>query len=988
MQRLLLSIILLVGLALSSSLGAQEASLDSRLAAAEQIYRKKGPAQALPEFERLLQLFREQDDVRNEAIAQGFIGALHWRLGNFDAARLHLDLALHLKREVGDRLQEGKTLNVLGLLEWDMGHFNEAILRFGEASKIGMEAGDRKLEGATLNNLSLVYDDLGDYRTSLSQYQQVLSIYSGADFPRGESDTLGNIGGVYLLLGHYSRAADFYLQALDIARDLNSIPSMSRHHGNLGLSYTGMGRTETALAHFEEALKLAEDAGMRQEQGIWLRGMANAQIKAGLYDLGLENHRAALEIYAEVDARTLLTEALHDMGQLHLRLGDPTSADRYFHRAMELARSSGLSRAITNNQIALGDLQYRHQQSEAAVALYEQALHRALDSGERGLQASALLRLATTHMALEQFDDARQEIENALGIARETGARSVEAESLYMRAELTRLSGNPVVALNQYGEAEVLSAEVADPDLDWQIKYGRALALVQTDQKSAAVKALVSAVGTIENVRNRLREKRYRAGYIQDKHQVYIELVRLQLELGRTFEAFSTAERLRNWSFNGKTSVQELPGSGDVQHMAEVELRERIQQLQRNLEEEQSQSMPNRRQLAIDTFSRELLLAEQDYQAFLDDASGTGPMDYDRKIRLQEADMRDSLLADEALLEYVVGAESVMIFVMTSDGLRALSTPALQQDLHSRLELLRDLLKQRDSDLWKMPAASLSATVLGPVLENGWLDGVDHLYLVPHDMLNYLPFALLPIESPTGAKPVIDRFTLAYLPTASMLADKGSGDDQQPSILAMAPGRSRLQYAPEEISSISSLFDPHSRALLGDDATESAFKNNAGKYRFLHLATHGYFNKLNPLLSGLQLEPDQANDGLLEVHEILELRLDSDLVTLSACETALGSGFFEEIPAGDDFVSMTRAFLQVGSASVLATLWEVDDRSTVGLMKSFYQNLDASGINTGKAGALSQAQQALRASDEYKHPYYWAPFVLVGATNRNPIVRG
>jgi CHAT domain-containing protein len=987
MLRFFLSLILLAGLALTWPLRAQEASQDSRLAAAEQLYWQDGPAQALPEFERLLQLFQEQGDVRNAAIAQGFIGALHWNLGNFDQARHHLDSALQIKREVGDRLQEGKTLNFLGLLEWDLGNFDEAIVRFKEASKIGREAGDRMLEGATLNNLSLVYDELGDYQTSLAQYRQVLSIYSDTDFPRGISDTLGNIGGVHLLLGHYSKAADFYLQALEISKELNSVPSMSQDHGNLGFSYTGMGQTEIALKHFDQALKLAQDAGMRQEQGVWLRGKANAQIKAGRYDLGLVNHRAALDIYTEVDARALLLEALHDMGQLHLQLGDPTSADRYFQRAMELARSTGVSRAITSNQIALGDLQYRHQQIEAAVALYEQALQRALQSGEQGLQTSALLRLATINLNLERFDDARQQIENALDIARATGARSVEAESLYMRAELTRLSGNPLAALDQYQEADVPSSDVADPDLAWQIEYGRALALVLTGQKEAAVKALISAITYIERVRNRLREKRYRAGYIQDKHQVYIELVRLQLELGKTFDAFSTAERLRNWSFTWQSGVRKSHEPNDAQYLAEIELRERIQQLQRNLETEQSHSPTNRRQLAIDTFSRELLLAEQDYQAFLDDTSSTESTTSDRVILGRETDLRSNLLANEALVEYVVGAENIMIFVMTSNWLRALSIPALQKDLHSRLELLRDLLKQQSNDLWKTPAASLSASVLAPVLDNGWLEGVEHLYLVPHDMLNYLPFALLPIESSTGTRPVIDRFTLAYLPNASMLVNEGPRADQQPSMLAMAPGRSRLQHAPEEVMSIASLFDPHSVALLGNDATEGAFKNKAGKYNFLHLATHSKFNKLNPLLSGLQFEPDQANDGLLEVHEILELKLEADLVTLSACETGLGSGFFTEIPAGDDFVSMTRAFLQVGSASVLATLWEVDDRSTGDLMNTFYRNLEAAGVNGDKAIALANAQKTLRASGKYQHPYYWAPFVLVGPTNKNHLAR-
>jgi CHAT domain-containing protein len=206
-------------------------------------------------------------------------------------------------------------------------------------------------------------------------------------------------------------------------------------------------------------------------------------------------------------------------------------------------------------------------------------------------------------------------------------------------------------------------------------------------------------------------------------------------------------------------------------------------------------------------------------------------------------------------------------------------------------------------------------------------------------------------------------------------------------VLALAPGKGRLLHAPEEVSSIAKLFRPHSEMLLGDDATESIFKKNANRYRVLHLATHGYFNKLNPLLSGLQLEPDETNDGLLEVHEILELKLKTDLVTLSACETGLGSGFFTEIPAGDDFVGMTRAFLQAGSATVLATLWEVDDRSTVDLMNSFYRNLEANGVAADKAAALANAQRTLHASADYKHPYYWAPFVLVGAASQNPMAR-
>ncbi len=107
----------------------------------------------------------------------------------------------------------------------------------------------------------------------------------------------------------------------------------------------------------------------------------------------------------------------------------------------------------------------------------------------------------------------------------------------------------------------------------------------------------------------------------------------------------------------------------------------------------------------------------------------------------------------------------------------------------------------------------------------------------------------------------------------------------------------------------------------------------------LHLATHGYFNRFNPLLSGLELEPDGREDGRLEVHEILGLKLAARLVVLSACDTALGGGYFAEVPSGDDIVGLTRAFLFAGSPSVVASLWAVNDRSTMGLMRAFYGQL-------------------------------------------------
>lgn len=960
---------------------AQDAALDPPLAAAERIYRQDGPAAALPEFQRLLEAYQEQDDLRNVAITQGYIGALYWRLGEFELSRRHLDEALRLKRDIGDRLEEARTLNVLGLLEWDLGHYPESIEHFRAASAVAEQEGDRKLAGATLNNLSLVYDELGDYERSLEQYQRALRIYADIDFPRGKGDTLGNLGGVYLLLGYFGTAADYYHQALNISEELNSVAAMSQDHGNLGLAYTGLGQTDTALRHFDQALEMAEQAGLSQEQGIWLRGKANAQIMAGRYDLGLENHRAALEILTDVESQPLLLDTLHDLGELHLELGDPITAEQYFRRAMTTAESVGMPRAVSTNLLSLGDLQYRHQRFDAALDFYRQALDNSGHTGEKNLHISGLLGIARVRLDREQFEQAQQALDTALELSRETGALGAEAEALILRGDVLRIQHRNDAAIAAYDAAQLVADQVGDPDPLWRLEYGRGLSLAESGQKEAAVTSLLAAARRIEGVRSRLKEKRFRAGYIQDKHQVYIELVRLQLELGRTSDAFSTAERLRTWRYieqSGYDVALELP---EDRKKTGIELRERIRQLQRSLERERDQIVPDQRQLAIATFSRELLLAEQQYQAFLDDLESSGTIDSAGLTPLSETEARARLGPREALLEYVVGKELIMVFVLTGNRLRAMSIPARQEDLHTRLDLLRDMLALRGDALWRKPAASLSDTLIRPILEKGWIDNVKHIYLVPHGMLNYLPFALLPMEEGPGYRPLIDMYTLAYLPSASMLG-RSKDRQAQPSVLAMAPARSRLKYAPEEVSSISELFAPKVHALLGTEATESTFKSNAGGYQVLHLATHGYFNGFNPLLSGLQLEPDHANDGLLEVHEILELDLDSELVTLSACETGLASGYFNELPAGDDFVGMTRAFLQVGSDSVFATLWEVDDRSTVELMKNFYATMEASGNVINKADALVSAQQLLRRSEQFHHPYYWAPFVLVGEMHR------
>lgn len=951
------------------------ATAEEQLAAIDTLYRTQGPTEALPRFEALAKKLRGRD-ARGYAMAIGFIGECQWRLGNFDEADGYLRQALALKQQLGDRAQEARTINVMGLLAWHRGRYPEAIAHFERTAEISRELGDRKLEGAALNNLSLVGDELGDYTTSLERYQRVLLLFREIGFTRGEGDVLGNIGGVNLLLGRFGEAERYYAQALAISVQLDSKTSLSQDHGNLAMSLLGEGKVRDALAHFDEAAKYATDAGIRRDQAYWQRGKANALEQQGRYDDALGLYRAAAETYKDIGADPERVEALHDLGNLYLLLGDAPSAQLCFDEALALAQEIGLARGVTSSLLALGDLASRRERPAEATALYSQALSRAKEAGETVAWQDSLLRLALTQRDTTANKDALAQARQALDLARQNGARRYESEALYALGELERET-DPAAALLDYDAALVIANQTNDPELQWQIHYGIGRTHGQQGRLDEAIAEMSAAVAVIESVRERLSERRFRAGYVQDKYQVFVDLARLQLKRGHMADAFSTAERLRSQSYVAMVESRAAKSAADAASARETELKERIRQLQFSLQNEQAKGVPERRDRAIDAFTEDLSAAERDYETLLDDRRRTSgrfaalaqPTTYDA--------VRAQLRAGEAVIEYLVDRDAVIAFVITSRALDAHVQLIAETDLNAKIELLRDLIRRPDSSAWRKPANSLSKALFEPLRAGGALNGVTKLQVVPHGVLNYLPFDVLP----SGDGVLIDTFALAYLPSAAALALAPSAAASTETMLVMAPARSRLRYAADEASSVDAVFRPNSRLLLGTAATEAAFYSYAERYRNLHLVTHGHFNKQNPLLSGLELEADADHDGLLEVHEIMGLTLDADLVTLSACQTGLGSGFFADVPAGDDFVGLTRAFLYAGSANVIATLWEVDDRSSGLLMERFYRHFGAAGAQRDKAAALAWAQREIRATPGYAHPYYWAAFVLVGNTS-------
>ena len=234
-----------------------------------------------------------------------------------------------------------------------------------------------------------------------------------------------------------------------------------------------------------------------------------------------------------------------------------------------------------------------------------------------------------------------------------------------------------------------------------------------------------------------------------------------------------------------------------------------------------------------------------------------------------------------------------------------------------------------------------------------------HLILVPHDVLHYLPFHALF----DGQSYLIDQFSLSYAPSASVYylccAKKVEGQDQSLILGVPDPLTPRIS---DEVKAVAAAL-PRPRIFLGEEATEECLRAHGPTSRFVHIATHGLFRQDNPMFSSIRLGKSQ-----LSLFDLYHLRLSSELVTLSGCGTGMNV-----VVGGDELLGLVRGLLYAGAQAVLLTLWDVNDKSTAEFMNSFYQHLHAA---PNKALAMQRAMQELR--EKYPHPYFWAPFVLVG----------
>jgi CHAT domain-containing protein len=391
--------------------------------------------------------------------------------------------------------------------------------------------------------------------------------------------------------------------------------------------------------------------------------------------------------------------------------------------------------------------------------------------------------------------------------------------------------------------------------------------------------------------------------------------------------------------------------------------------------------------------------ARREHESFRAAAFAAQPAIRDRRGEVAPvaiADLRAEIEAGTLVLEYALTERGAFVFTLDRErGVRAHALGLSRRALEQRTADFRERLAQRDLDLARA-ARGLCRDLLGPARRD--LARHARLLVIPDGALWELPFQAL---SCTPGRYLLEERALAYAPSLHALREMSRRAERRATggtLLALgnpalggAPvprgarasrrssGLLPLPEAEDEVRALARLYGHESSVYVGTEAGEARVKSEAAQHSVLHFAAHGLLDDARPLYSQLVLAPPRAGeseDGRLEAWEIMELGLRADLAVLSACETGRG-----RVGRGEGLIGLSWAFFVAGCPSTAVSQWKVDARSTSRLMIDFHRGLAA---GRPKADALRDAALRLKRDPAFRHPFYWAAFIIVGADTPLP----
>lgn len=506
----------------------------------------------------------------------------------------------------------------------------------------------------------------------------------------------------------------------------------------------------------------------------------------------------------------------------------------------------------------------------------------------------------------------------------------------------------------------------------WRVAYLRGILSQTAGRGEAALASYRSAIKLLDEMRGNVSGEEQRQAFMDNvtAEDLYRRLVAGLIAGGRNEEAWSYAERSKARVFLEMLQGRRFRDSGpETAELRAIE--EKLSALESQLTGSNAVLLRSSGKIPAvleaekrGLLNRFALLRAESSLA----TSRHGSMLSTRPVEM--AKLRLTLPVNAAVLEYYFLEKSLCTFVVSRDiqkvQCRDVDVPRLRQNV---LRARRMLASSKPDDGMASLLEELSAALVHPQLA-ALPAGTRDLMVIPAGFLNYLPFQVLPLAS---GEPLIERYAVSYLPSASTLRSLGGGRDKSGglSLLALGDvsvdGWEPLPGTLREIDDIAKV-SPGAERVAQQAFTHDALQRALKSHDRVHIATHGLLNEQSPLFSALLTSPAAGQPSRLSLYELLSLNMKARLVVLSACETGLG-----RLLAGDEVVGLTRTFLQAGADTVVSSLWKVSDDSTALLMAEFHRLM-----GSGESPAEALRHAALKIRKQFPHPFYWAPFILTG----------
>ena len=957
----------------------------------------KTSKQVIEKVQQVLPVWRELGEPRWIAHSLSLLGYAYYDLGQTAQAIDYWQQALAIYRTAKLRAGEGVALNNLGRSTFIVGTVAAAMEYYEQALAIAREVKNVRGEAIALNNMAGIYRRLGRLDKAIETWEQALATYRRAGNRRGESAPLNGLATASLAQGRYEKAIEYANQSLAVSRELKERPNEVLALMNMGLAYQSLGSFDTSIGYLEQALATGREINDRRLEGVALYMVGHTYYALGRNEKAIEMLERALSVSREVKNRTGEGNALLSLGHIHRTLEHFDKAIEYYEQALAVHREVQQRAEEGRTLQSLGYVYQALGRYEKAIEYAEQALAIARETKEREIETSTLNELGTAYRSLGRLAEAVSYDERALVIARDIKRRGNEAEALHGLM------------------------------LDWKERGRPALAVYFGKQ----------AVNTYQEIRNNIRafDAETQRSYLKLKEQAYRNLADLLISQGRLPEAEQVIRMLKEEEYfeyirRDSTNAPQGQKAQLTPEEAALEKREReiADQLaalgaeRGTLMDKKSRTPEEEQRLA--KLDADLVVAGNAFQKFLDQLTtelGSSAESGGKVFQLRESqglmeDLRE-LGKGTVALYTLVGEDKYRVILTTADFQRGYEYPIKAAALNRKVLEFRAALQNPKFD--PLPSAQeLYKILLGPVARDLAKAKAKTVMWSLDGVLRYVPVSALH----DGKQYLVEQYQNVVFTPASQARLKDAPARNWNALglgVSKAHGE-RIPALPGVIDEMRGIIREESPNGTGTQpgvlpgvveldeqfTQETMLTQLRQRPKVVHIASHFQFSPGNETNSALLLG-DGTFLSLAQIKTLPNIFGGVDLLTLSACNTATGgSGANGKEVEGFGVLAQRQ-----GAKAVVASLWPVADRSTKLLMQEFYRSREARN-GESKIAALREAQLKLLRGEitvdatqspsrqithedakpedakrplfkldpkaPFAHPYYWAPFILIG----------